>query len=133
MFTQTCKLAECGVARTKRRIVGGYETKEREYPWMAMLMYNGRFFCGASLINDLYVLTAAHCSGYVPIMLQLVQKSKDKRHLLVCPFGPNPIYNVFIINMLNTTMMHNRYTIHYQLPQIVSIFYFICHILVPTF
>ncbi|XP_022825984.1 trypsin-like isoform X1 [Spodoptera litura] len=60
----SCPACQCGVARTKRRIVGGYETKEREYPWMAMLMYNGRFFCGGSLINDLYVLTAAHCTGY---------------------------------------------------------------------
>ncbi|XP_026732150.1 trypsin-like [Trichoplusia ni] len=59
-----CPACQCGIARTKRRIVGGYETKEREYPWMAMLMYNGRFFCGGSLINDLYILTAAHCTGY---------------------------------------------------------------------
>ncbi|XP_075976296.1 trypsin-1-like [Anticarsia gemmatalis] len=59
-----CSACQCGIARTKRRIVGGYETKEREYPWMALLMYNRRAYCGASLINDLYVLTAAHCTGF---------------------------------------------------------------------
>ncbi|XP_028174904.1 trypsin-1-like [Ostrinia furnacalis] len=58
-----CPVCQCGIARTRRRIVGGYETKKLEFPWMAVLMYNGRFYCGGSLINDLYVLTAAHCTA----------------------------------------------------------------------
>ncbi|XP_044730987.1 trypsin-1-like [Chrysoperla carnea] len=51
----------CGIANTKNRIIGGQETKVNQYPWMALLMYGGRFYCGGSLINNRYVLTAAHC------------------------------------------------------------------------
>ncbi|CAG9787076.1 unnamed protein product [Diatraea saccharalis] len=58
-----CPVCQCGIPRTRRRIVGGYETKTLEFPWMAVLMYNGRFYCGGSLLNDLYVLTAAHCTA----------------------------------------------------------------------
>ncbi|XP_060801984.1 trypsin-like [Amyelois transitella] len=60
---EDCPQCQCGIARTRRRIVGGYETKKLEFPWMAVLMYNGRFYCGGSLLNDLYVLTAAHCTS----------------------------------------------------------------------
>ncbi|XP_026333569.1 trypsin-1-like [Hyposmocoma kahamanoa] len=58
-----CPTCQCGIARTRRRIVGGYETKVLEFPWMTVLLYNGRFYCGGSLLNDLYVLTAAHCTS----------------------------------------------------------------------
>lgn len=58
-----CPVCQCGLSRTRRRIVGGNETKVLEYPWTAPLLYNGRFYCAASLINDLYVLTAAHCTA----------------------------------------------------------------------
>lgn len=55
----------CGIANIKKRIVGGHETEVNQYPWMAMLTYGNRFYCGASLINDRYVMTAAHCvSGF---------------------------------------------------------------------
>ncbi|XP_063546469.1 trypsin-like isoform X1 [Cydia strobilella] len=57
-----CPSCQCGVP-TRSRIVGGYETKVLELPWMAALMYNGRFYCGGSLINDFYILTAAHCTS----------------------------------------------------------------------
>ncbi|CAB3236049.1 unnamed protein product [Arctia plantaginis] len=64
VIAKECPACQCGIARNKRRIVGGAETNVRQYPWMVMLLYNGRMFCGGSLINDMYVMTASHCTGF---------------------------------------------------------------------
>lgn len=62
---ETFLLLGCGIANKQKRIVGGQETEVNQYPWMALLTYSNRFYCGASLINDRYVMTAAHCvSGF---------------------------------------------------------------------
>ncbi|KAH8252332.1 hypothetical protein KR038_006907, partial [Drosophila bunnanda] len=45
----------------QKRIVGGQETEVHQYPWVAMLLYGGRFYCAASLLNDQFLLTASHC------------------------------------------------------------------------
>lgn len=57
----TTSLTECGIPNKTKRIVGGVEAEVLRYPWMAVLMYGGRFYCGGALISDRYVLTAAHC------------------------------------------------------------------------
>uniref|UniRef100_A0A1I8MXH9 Peptidase S1 domain-containing protein n=1 Tax=Musca domestica TaxID=7370 RepID=A0A1I8MXH9_MUSDO len=61
-----CAACKCGAANSIRRIVGGYETQVNQYPWMAMLLFRGHFYCGASLISDRYVVTAAHCLRSFP-------------------------------------------------------------------
>ncbi|XP_053697460.1 CLIP domain-containing serine protease B4-like [Sabethes cyaneus] len=53
------------------RIVGGETAELDEYPWLARIQYfkpNKRlgFHCGGVLINERYVLTAAHCIQNVP-------------------------------------------------------------------
>ena len=53
----------CGVAQRATRIVGGVETEVSEYPWQAGLVDKGSssIWCGGSLLNSKWVLTAAHC------------------------------------------------------------------------
>lgn len=51
----------CGERNDATRIVGGQAAGNNEFPWMARLSYFNRFYCGGMLINDRYVLTAAHC------------------------------------------------------------------------
>ncbi|CAH2095577.1 unnamed protein product [Euphydryas editha] len=59
---------ECGVSNASfSRVVGGIDAKLGDFPWMALLGYQGRrgsdtrWLCGGSLITSHHVMTAAHC------------------------------------------------------------------------
>ncbi|XP_058818953.1 transmembrane protease serine 9-like [Topomyia yanbarensis] len=47
------------------RIVGGHNADPNEWPWIAALFNNGRQFCGGSLIDNIHILTAAHCVAHM--------------------------------------------------------------------
>ncbi|XP_052836754.1 serine protease 7-like [Drosophila gunungcola] len=56
----------CGGVAIRNRIYDGKDTDLNEFPWMVLLEYRNRWgglspSCAGSLINQLYVLTAAHC------------------------------------------------------------------------
>ncbi|KAL4721682.1 hypothetical protein ACJJTC_011797, partial [Scirpophaga incertulas] len=55
------RITECGGSNQENRIVGGIPAGVNRYPWMARIVYDGQFHCGASLLTKEYVLTAAHC------------------------------------------------------------------------
>ena len=45
------------------RIVGGFPIDIKQVPWQASLQRNGNHSCGASIISENWLLTAAHCTG----------------------------------------------------------------------
>ena len=46
---------------TNAMIYGGQDAKPGDNPHMCSLRENGRHACGASIIGDQWVVTAAHC------------------------------------------------------------------------
>nr|BAA82364.2 trypsinogen 3 [Paralichthys olivaceus] len=53
-------LGAAAAAPTDDRIVGGYECAQHSQPWQVSLNL-GYHFCGGSLINDQWIISAAHC------------------------------------------------------------------------
>jgi len=88
-------------------VVGGVSTEVNEYPWMALLRRksssSSEFFCGGSLINDQWIVTAAHCiyagltTGELEIRLGEHDRSSNAESTTMTYDASimikNPIYN----------------------------------------
>lgn len=54
------------------RIVGGFRVDITQVPWQASLQVDGLHKCGASIIGQNWLLTAAHCVAYVNFKCHLL-------------------------------------------------------------
>uniref|UniRef100_A0A672K9R7 Peptidase S1 domain-containing protein n=1 Tax=Sinocyclocheilus grahami TaxID=75366 RepID=A0A672K9R7_SINGR len=82
MWRLTCVglalLLFCGQAPLNTRIVGGVDAFEGSWPWQVSLHSSnfGGHFCGGSLINSEWVLTAAHSLSCVSTMVPVVANDR---------------------------------------------------------
>ncbi|XP_004402609.1 PREDICTED: enteropeptidase isoform X2 [Odobenus rosmarus divergens] len=60
-----CNRKSCGnklvAQEVSPKIVGGNNAKEGAWPWVVALYYNGQLLCGASLVSNDWLVSAAHC------------------------------------------------------------------------
>merc|ERR1712088_946178 len=94
--------ATCGIEGPARagRIVGGHEAEEHQWTWQVALFIDDAWFCGGSLINENYVLTAAHCvdgASYFDIMAGAhnVRASSEPNRVEVTSYNgwTHPLWN----------------------------------------
>ncbi|XP_029014206.1 serine protease 33-like [Betta splendens] len=102
----SAQLGVCGVAALNTKIVGGEDATPGSWPWQASLQQDGAFFCGGSLINNQYVLTAAHCfpgtstSGLVVYLGRQYQQNVNPNEVsaTVSQIIKHPSYNTITMD-----------------------------------
>lgn len=43
------------------RVVGGRASQPKAWPFLVAIYKDGKFYCGGVILNELWILTAAHC------------------------------------------------------------------------
>lgn len=72
----------CGQPVRNARIVNGNGTTPGAYPWAVGIQFVDKLYCGGSLINKRFVITAAHCVKNINhARIRLILGDHDRRHL----------------------------------------------------
>nr|XP_004458163.3 serine protease 38 [Dasypus novemcinctus] len=53
--------AACGLPYVSGKVLGGLPAPEMKWPWQVSVHYGGFHTCGGSILNEYWILSAAHC------------------------------------------------------------------------
>ncbi|XP_073440598.1 enteropeptidase [Dendrobates tinctorius] len=96
-----CNPRGCGKRQVNgSRIVGGTNAAVGAWPWIVSLYFNGRQVCGASLVNNEWLVSAAHCvygRNMIPANWKAVLGMHDSANVTYPP-RENRFINQIVIN-----------------------------------
>uniref|UniRef100_A0A8C3CHK9 Transmembrane serine protease 15 n=1 Tax=Cairina moschata TaxID=8855 RepID=A0A8C3CHK9_CAIMO len=86
-----CNIKPCGqrlvTQNNRTRIVGGSDARREAWPWVVSLHFNSVHLCGASLVSEEWLVTAAHCvygvMEWLYIFYNLINQSINEHFLLL--------------------------------------------------